>query len=110
MSLNVCRMPILNGFEATQEIRKVEKASSNDVSLGGPRLSHELNNRIPIFAVSASLLEHQRDELINYGLDGWILKPIDFRRLSVILKGVTDRAQRERDVYCPGNWESGGWL
>jgi CheY-like chemotaxis protein len=108
--LTMGRMPILNGFEATQEIRKVEKASSSDSSLAGLRQSHKLNGRIPIFAVSASLLEHQRNELAEYGMDGWILKPIDFHRLSIILKGVTDPAQRERDIYCPGNWECGGWL
>ncbi|TFK40714.1 hypothetical protein BDQ12DRAFT_697388 [Crucibulum laeve] len=105
------QMPILNGFEATQRIRELEKA---DVNLPPPpsrRLSHILNGRIPIFAVSASLLEQQREELSDYGMDGWILKPIDFKRLNFILKGVTDPTQRQRDVYKPGcSWESGGWL
>ncbi|KAF9462987.1 Tco3, phytochrome related signal transduction histidine kinase, partial [Collybia nuda] len=104
------QMPILNGFEATQEIRKIEKVHRNHIPPVEQRLSYELNGRIPIFAVSASLLERQRDELIDYGMDGWILKPIDFRRLSAILKGVTDRTQREHDVYRPGNWEIGGWF
>lgn len=99
-------MPILNGFEATQKIRNVEKAVPGDSSL----LSQKLNGRIPIFAVSASLLEHQREELIDYGLDGWILKPIDFTRLKIILRGVTDPAQRHRDAYRPECWEDGGWL
>jgi len=105
-------MPILNGYEATESIRKVEKAS---FSLPHPflsrRLSHELNGRIPIFAVSASLIENQRAELCELGMDGWILKPIDFQRLHVILKGVTDSSQREQDVYHPGcSWEIGGWF
>ena len=50
-------------------------------------------------------------EMIDYGMDGWILKPIDFKRLRVILRGVVDPLQRERDVYHVGsNWEVGGWL
>ncbi|KAK0188256.1 phytochrome-like protein [Armillaria mellea] len=100
-------MPILNGFEATEQIRGVEAKSPSSTL----RLSHRLNGRIPIFAVSASLFEQQRDKLSKCGMDGWILKPIDFKRLGVILSGVTDVGQRQRDLYRPGcNWESGGWL
>lgn len=98
-------MPLLNGYEATERIRALKR------DLPPARLSHQLNGRLPIFAVSASLLEVQRDEMYNLGIDGWILKPIDFKRLRVILKGVTDISQREKDVYTPGcSWELGGWL
>jgi CheY-like chemotaxis protein len=101
-------MPILNGFEATQKIRGFEKKLNAEIVR---RPSQVLNGRIPIFAVSASLLEQQRDKLANHGMDGWILKPIDFKRLSVILKGVIDSSQRQNDVYYPGcSWERGGWL
>ena len=99
-------MPLLNGYEATERIRALEQ----DHGLID-RVSHQLNGRIPIFAVSASLFETQREELYKLGMDGWILKPIDFKRLRVILRGVVDLSQREKDVYHPGqNWEIGGWL
>ncbi|TFY72877.1 hypothetical protein EVG20_g157 [Dentipellis fragilis] len=101
------QMPILNGFEATERIRCFEASSE----FKSERLSHSLNGRIPIFAVSASLLERQREELRSIGIDGWILKPIDFKRLSTILCGVTDLDQRKKDEYQNGhNWEIGGWL
>ncbi|KAG7088619.1 hypothetical protein E1B28_012592 [Marasmius oreades] len=108
-------MPILNGYEASQRIREVERREDESVDPGSEkenrRLSHQLNGRIPIFAVSASLFEQERDKLLDSGMDGWILKPIDFKRLARILTGVTDLEQRERDRYHPGyNWESGGWL
>lgn len=100
-------MPLLNGYEATERIRALEQDGKNPRE----RLSHLLNGRIPIFAVSASLLEVQRDEMYSLGMDGWILKPIDFKRLRIILRGVTDLAQRKKDVYhSGGNWEHGGWL
>ena len=99
-------MPILNGFEATKAIRLLEAS----LDLDDHRASHALNGRIPIFAVSASLLERQHIELARIGVDGWILKPIDFKRLSVILRGVTNSEQRERDEYQTGRWEVGGWL
>lgn len=101
-------MPLLNGYEATERIRALEQDEKRPPLT---RLSHKLNGRLPIFAVSASLLEAQRAEMYNLGIDGWILKPIDFKRLRVILRGVTDVAQREMDVYSTGcSWELGGWL
>ncbi|KAI8971142.1 hypothetical protein BD414DRAFT_426633 [Trametes punicea] len=100
------QMPLINGYEATERIRALEKESELL-----DRISHRFNGRIPIFAVSASLFEHQREELYRLGMDGWILKPIDFKRLRAILRGVVDPVQREKDLYRPGiNWEVGGWL
>ncbi|KAK7048150.1 ATP-binding cassette transporter [Favolaschia claudopus] len=103
------QMPILNGYEATERIRDLEKATPSAES---PRRSHRHNGgHIPIFAVSASLQEERREEMINRGIDGWILKPIDFKRLKIILSGVTNRGQRETDIYQSGcSWEAGGWL
>jgi len=99
-------MPLLNGYEATERVRGLE----ND--FGPPnRLSHRLNGRIPIFAVSASLLEEKRQEIVNFGIDGWILKPIDFQRLRSVLRGIVDLKQRLKDLYLEGrSWELGGWL
>jgi CheY-like chemotaxis protein len=100
-------MPILNGLESTEQIRLFENETRPELT----RVSQQLNQRIPIFAVSASLLENERDKLYAHGMDGWILKPIDFKRLRVVLKGIIDPEQRERDVYTTGcNWEAGGWL
>jgi len=100
------QMPLLNGYQTTERIRQLEKEAQRL-----PRISHVLNSRIPIFAVSASLFEDKRQEMANYGMDGWILKPIDFKRLRVVLLGITDVDQRLRDVYQKGrSWEAGGWL
>ncbi len=69
-----------------------------------------LNRRIPIFAVSASLVEKDRQKYIDAGFDGWILKPIDFPRLSVLLNGIVEEETRESCLYAPGQWEKGGWF
>ncbi|TFK52362.1 hypothetical protein OE88DRAFT_1628063 [Heliocybe sulcata] len=106
------QMPILNGFEATERIREFERGLSPlDRPSRSRRKSHQLNGRVPIFAVSASLVESQRSNMSELGIDGWILKPIDFKRLRTILTGVTDLKQRTADLYQPGcDWETGGWL
>jgi hypothetical protein len=44
-------------------------------------------------------------------MDGWILKPINWKRLNGLLAGVTDLSQRQKDMYYPGcSWEAGGWM
>jgi len=106
------QMPILDGFEATEHIRAYEKAHHLEIRLGHrPRHSGESNNRVPVFAVSASLRESQRQTMVNRGMDGWILKPVDFKRLRTILQGINDHNQRSADLWRPGcSWEAGGWL
>jgi len=111
------RMPTLNGFEAAEQIRSLERQTVSPSkplrpSAGSqPRMSVELNGRIPLFAVSASLAESQRDEMIKFGMDGWIMKPIDYERMSTILNGIIDTEQRKADLYEVGcKWAAGGWL
>ncbi|KAF9651648.1 hypothetical protein BDM02DRAFT_3090893 [Thelephora ganbajun] len=100
------QMPLLNGYEATERVRGLEKDFEPP-----HKPSRQLNGRIPIFAVSASLLEEKRREIVNFGIDGWILKPIDFKRLRSILRGIMDPTQRQKDLYREGrSWELGGWL
>jgi CheY-like chemotaxis protein len=99
-------MPIVDGLTSTKMIRSHEK--SNLKSILSPRAA--INSRVPIFAVSASLLERERPTYINAGFDGWILKPIDFKRLNQLLLGIVDQNTRESCLYRPGEWERGGWF
>jgi len=76
-----CQMPEMDGFEATQEIRKKE--------LGTGR-------HIPIIAMTANAMQDDRQQCIKAGMDDYISKPIDFPKLQDIL----DRwiIQRENGV------------
>ncbi|KAF8319784.1 hypothetical protein DL93DRAFT_120462 [Clavulina sp. PMI_390] len=103
------QMPILDGFGAAEQIREIEKA--NPLPLDSVRPSTDLNSGIPIVAVSASLKESQRQFMLDKGMDAWILKPINFKRLGVLLRGCIDTEQRKKDLYRPGgDWERGGWM
>jgi len=99
-------MPIVDGLASTKMIRAFEKSHS------GLRLSARAsgNGRVPIFAVSASLLERERQTYIDAGFDGWILKPVDFKRLNILLAGIVEDDTRKSTEYKPGEWEIGGWL
>lgn len=99
-------MPIVDGMTSTKMIRSFEKLHP-EKSLS-PRAA--LNGRIPIFAVSASLIEKDRSLYTEAGFDGWILKPIDFKRLSFLLTGIVDEDTRGSCLYQPGEWEHGGWF
>lgn len=99
-------MPIVDGLTSTKVIRSFEASHPSHVL--STRAS--LNGRIPIIAVSASLLERERQQYIDAGFDGWILKPISFPRLSEIMTGIVDKNVRHENVYHSGGWEKGGWF
>ena len=99
-------MPIVDGLTSAKMIRSFEK--SHPTHLLSTRAS--LNGRVPIIAVSASLIEKERKTYIDAGFDGWILKPIAFNRLSEIMKGIVDQQVRKNNLYSSGGWEQGGWF
>jgi CheY-like chemotaxis protein len=99
-------MPIVDGLTSTKMIREYEKSpeqKSHSLLDGAAR-------RVPILAVSASLVEEQLQTYVDAGFDGWILKPIDFKRLHTLLKGIHDAEVRRECLYVPGEWERGGWF
>ncbi|CAI7605737.1 unnamed protein product [Penicillium viridicatum] len=96
------QMPIVDGLGATQMIREYEQQELANETTPAPR--------IPIFAVSASLLEENRKLYMDSGFDGWVMKPIDFHRVDRLLGGVRLQWVREEVVYRPGVWEAGGWF
>lgn len=67
------QMPIMNGYEATQEIRNLE--------------NRELAS-IPIIAMTANAFEEDRQEALKCGMNGHIAKPIDIQKLFETLDSV----------------------
>lgn len=67
------QMPVLNGYEATKKIRKLE--------------NKELAS-IPIIAMSANAFEEDKQEALKCGMDGHIAKPIDVPALFETLNAV----------------------
>jgi len=94
-------MPLVDGYLATKMIRILEKTSE---------VMTKNRARVPIIAVSASLVEESRFEYIECGFDGWILKPVDFSRLDFLMRGIKDSELRHRAQYIPGQFEQGGWF
>ena len=99
-------MPICDGYTATRRIRDIERQSHSLPGASHDRATEE----VPIFAVSASLHEHQKNQLIESGFSGFVLKPVDFARLGDLVYGTLNAAARDQNQYQVGRWEKGGWL
>ena len=67
------QMPVMNGYEAAKEIRKLE--------------NKELAS-IPIIAMTANAFEEDKQEALKCGMNGHIAKPIDVENLFETLRRV----------------------
>lgn len=67
------QMPVMNGYEATKEIRRME--------------NKELAS-IPIIAMTANAFEEDKQEALKSGMNGHIAKPIDIDVLFGVLRQI----------------------
>ncbi len=67
------QMPVMNGYEAAREIRRLE--------------NHSLAS-IPILAMTANAFEEDKQEALRCGMNGHIAKPIDIETLFQTLHEV----------------------
>ncbi|MGV3564151.1 MAG: response regulator [Nocardioides sp.] len=71
-----CRMPGIDGIDATRAIRG-----------GEPR-----GTRVPIIAMTASALEGERERCLAAGMDDFLTKPVDPTQLEEVVRRWTRRA------------------
>jgi len=67
------RMPILDGYEATRRIRKLERPDIKDV---------------PIIAMTADAYKEDIDKALDSGMNGHLAKPID---VTAVMKMLTEK-------------------
>jgi CheY-like chemotaxis protein len=66
-----CRMPVMDGYEATAAIRD--------------QSSKVRNNAIPIIALTANAFREDRQKCLDAGMDDYLSKPID---LAILLEMI----------------------
>ena len=81
------QMPVMTGVEAAREIRRreMERRSSGHVS-------HQ--PRIPIIAVTAHTLPGDRDRFLAAGMDDYMGKPLDRKKLEELLERLSLQANK----------------
>lgn len=67
-----CQMPIMSGFEASEQIRD--------------RQSKVLNHDVPIIAMTANALKGDREKCLDAGMNDYISKPVDPEKIVNILR------------------------
>ncbi|MCC6221835.1 MAG: response regulator, partial [Deltaproteobacteria bacterium] len=86
-----CQMPVMDGYQATREIRQLERSRGNDTS-GTP---------IPILAMTANATDGAEGGCLEAGMDYYISKPVNEEELiSVIDKYVENAVNRDNSVYA----------
>ncbi len=67
-----CSMPIMDGFQATKQIREIEKERGSE-------------NPVPIFALTANAGEADKKKCIESGMDDFVSKPIKREAIEALL-------------------------
>ncbi len=78
-----CQMPVMDGFEATRQIRRWELEA---------RRPH-----LPIVALTAGAFEKDRQRCIESGMDDFLAKPVDIHRIIEVLNQWLDAARKARN-------------
>lgn len=74
-------MPVMDGFEATRQIRAIEQSDMRDAT--------------PIYALTAQVAGASENAWSEAGADGHILKPFTLEKLTEVMRGIDGVSERE---------------
>ncbi|KAH9546116.1 hypothetical protein CY35_12G078900 [Sphagnum magellanicum] len=76
------QMPVLDGFRATTSIRQMEQSRSSNID------STTKVRCMPIVAMTAHAMSGDAERIISAGMDGYISKPLNAKKLQELLQLV----------------------
>jgi CheY-like chemotaxis protein len=90
-----CHMPVMDGFEATRRIRSQEAGARH----------------IPIVAMTASVMDEDRERCLAAGMDDYVTKPVNIKTLDAVLQFWVfgDVPPELTDIPTPASWGPGLW-
>jgi two-component system, sensor histidine kinase and response regulator len=78
-----CQMPVLDGYETTQKLRKIEKGDRHTF----------------VIALTAHALPGEREKCLTAGMDDYLSKPVDLEALSAALKKYERENMQSENKY-----------
>jgi signal transduction histidine kinase/DNA-binding response OmpR family regulator len=82
------QMPEMNGFEATKQIRNLERESRKE--------KESKPERVPIIAMTAHAMAGDREKCINVGMDDYVSKPIEPEALYSVINKIARKPGSEK--------------
>ena len=84
-----CLMPVMDGFEATQRIRTLQKRD-------------KVKRPLPIVALTANAMKGDREKCIKNGMDDYLSKPVRKQELiTMVERWVTGQANTPQEQHEP---------
>lgn len=78
-----CMMPVLDGYETTQAWREIESRSGQ---------------RVPIIAMTASVVEGEQQKCLSSGMDDYLSKPVNLEELDAKIRRWLGETDDESDT------------
>ena len=85
-------MPVIDGREATQIIRKLKGCTLEE---------------LPIIALTADVLRGTKEQLLAFGMNDYLAKPIDFKELDTVLRRFIPEEKRTPERRADAEEEAG---
>ncbi len=82
-----CRMPVLDGLDATKEIRMIERSTNKA--------------RVPVIALTANPTDEDRAECFDAGMDGFLTKPFTGAQFMKAVRVYLDDLRENRAKTHP---------
>jgi len=72
-----CQMPIMDGFQATKEIRILEKK--------------EIIKKIPIIAMTANVSKQDKEKCLALGMNNYLTKPLEVEKMLKVIEEYIEK-------------------